>query len=83
MKIPIRARIRTKNGEPAPLASVIIFAANRIRAASSMGEPLRLSAEEVRALDWAVIRVEGEQGDVADVGKWREVDFATASAPPR
>lgn len=55
----VRARLKRQDGTPWPYGSVISHVADLIREASAKGVGLRITAEEVRALDWAVIREEG------------------------
>jgi len=60
------------DGTAMPFEVVLSQAVSKIRRASSRGEGLRLSAEEVRALDWCVIR---EDGGVENVDQFREGSF--------
>lgn len=55
-----------------PYEVVLNEAVNKIKRASKLGEGLRLSAEEIRALDWCVIR---EDGGVENVEQFREGSF--------
>lgn len=66
MRRRIRPRLKRADGRPASYAGVLVYTAQEISAASDKGKGLYLSAEMVRALDWAVIRTE------FDAPMWRE-----------
>lgn len=59
---PIPATFVRADGTPWPYASVLSHAVSRIVQASHRRRGMRLSASEVRALDWAVIRESGGLG---------------------
>jgi hypothetical protein len=59
----VRVRFLAPDGRPASAATVLIQTVMRITEASAQGKGLRLTAEMVRALDYAVIRIEGELGE--------------------
>ena len=63
----VRAHIRAPDGSPAHYETVLSQAVKRLRAASAASRGCSLSAEMVRALDWAVIR---ESGGL-DPAEWR------------
>lgn len=60
------------DGTAMPYEVVLEKVVAKIKRASKVGEALRLSAEEVRALDWCVIR---EDGGVENVDQFREGSF--------
>lgn len=60
------------DGTAMPYEVVLEKVVTKIKRASKAGEALRLSAEEVRALDWCVIR---EDGGVENVDQFREGSF--------
>lgn len=60
------------DGTAMPYEVVLDKVVTKIKRASKAGEALRLSAEEVRALDWCVIR---EDGGVENVDQFREGSF--------
>lgn len=74
----VKAYFCRPDGTPWPYESVLAFTVDRIREASAAGQPLRLSSEQVRALDWAVIR---ESGGV-DTDNWRLSSFDDSSQEP-
>ena len=72
----VRNYLKRDDGTPWPRGSVLMYVTDRIAAASKDGCGLRLTAEEVRALDWSIIREEGgyesdlfRDGAYADLGK--------------
>lgn len=65
----LRTYLKRKDGTPWPFGGVLQYAVDRIRAASIAGTGLHLSAEEIRALEWATIR---ENGGLANTDDWRE-----------
>jgi hypothetical protein len=73
----VRNYLKRADGTPWPFPSVLIHTVDCIQEASKAGVALRLTAEQVRALDWAVIRVEGDQG----YSQFRERAFHDAAPP--
>lgn len=69
----VRNNLKRRDGTPWPYGTVISHVVDRIREASEAGGRLILSGEEVRALDWAVIR---EEGGVSNVESFRCGSFA-------
>jgi hypothetical protein len=55
----VRNYLKRRDGTPWTHGSVLMHVADRIDVASREGKGLHLSAEEVLALDWAVIREHG------------------------
>lgn len=68
----VRNHMKFANGTAMPYEAVLSEAVSKIKRASKLGEGLRLSAEEIRALDWCVIR---EDGGVENVDQFREGSF--------
>lgn len=68
----VRSIQKYANGEPWSYESVLSSVVRKIREASSDGQGLRLTAEEVRALDWCVIR---DDGGVENVDQFRDGSF--------
>jgi hypothetical protein len=68
----VRNYLKRRDGNPLSYASTLSHVVDRIRAASQEGVGIRLSAEEVRALDWCVIR---EDGGVENTEQFREGSF--------
>ena len=68
----VRNYLKREDGEPWPYAAVLSHAVDRIQEASERGEGIYLTAEEIRALDYAVIRI-GDEGQGED---FRETAFA-------
>lgn len=60
------------NGRAMPYEAVLSKVVEKLRSASKRGEGLRLTAEDVRALDWCVIR---EDGGVENTDQFREGSF--------
>lgn len=76
----VRNYLKRPDGTPWPYATVMSHVFDRIQAASLAGSGVRLSAEEVRALDWAVIRTEGYLPDGLDQDDFRLQSFTEARA---
>lgn len=68
----IRNHLKMADGRAMPYEVVLDRVVSKIKRASKLGEGLRLSAEEIRALDWCVIR---EDGGVENVNQFREGSF--------
>jgi hypothetical protein len=68
----VRNHMKYADGTAMPYEVVLGKVVDKINRASKLGEGLRLSAEEVRALDWCVIR---EDGGVENVDQFREGSF--------
>lgn len=68
----VRNYLKRQDGTPYTYGSTLMQVVERIREASQDGTGLRLSAEEVRALDWCVIR---EDGGVENTDQFREGSF--------
>jgi hypothetical protein len=73
----IRAYLKRPDGKPWPYPTVLSHAAIRISEASANGRGLYLTAEEIRALDYAVIR---EDGGV-ETDCFRDHEFTGDPAP--
>ncbi|WP_217577343.1 hypothetical protein [Mesorhizobium sp. GbtcB19] len=71
----VRNNLKRSDGTPWPFGSVLSYVSDRIRQASLEGKGLRLTAEEVRALEWAVIREEGG----VDADHFREASYDALS----
>lgn len=65
----VRNNLKRRDGTPWPYGSVLSYVVDRVREASKEGIGLRLTAEEVRALEWAVIREEGGVPNAEDFRK--------------
>ena len=68
----VRNYLKYSDGTAMPYEVVLGKVVAKIKQASKNGEALRLSAEEVRALDWCVIR---EDGGVENVDEFRNGCF--------
>ncbi len=68
----VRNYMKFADGTAMPYEVVLDKVVARIKRASKNGQALRLSAEEIRALDWCVIR---EDGGVENVDQFREGSF--------
>lgn len=75
----VRNHLKRSDGTPWTYASVLSHVVDRIREASENGTGLRLSAEEVRALDWCVIR---EDGGVENTNQFRDGSFEEIGVVP-
>jgi hypothetical protein len=68
----VRCSMKFADGREMPYEVVLSKVVGKIRVASRDGSSLRLNAEEVRALDWCVIR---DDGGVENVEQFREGSF--------
>jgi esterase/lipase superfamily enzyme len=68
----VRNYLKRQDDKPLSYSSTLSHVVNRIRKASQEGVGIRLSAEEIRALDWCVIR---ELGGVENTDQFREGSF--------
>jgi len=76
MGVKVRNYLKMRDGTPWPRGVVLSHVADRIVEASKAGVGLRLTAEEVRSLDWSIIREEGgynsdlfREGSYAELGE--------------
>jgi hypothetical protein len=74
--VKVRNYLKSRDGTPWPRGVVLSYVADRIAEASKNGTGLRLTAEEVRSLDWSIIREEGgydserfREGSYAELGE--------------
>ena len=74
--VKVRNYLKSPDGTPWPRGVVLMHVAERIAQASKSGTGLRLTAEEVRSLDWSIIREEGgydserfREGSYAELGE--------------
>lgn len=72
--------VQTGTAQAATCDQVLMVTVGKIQAASRAGRGLRLSAAEVRSLDWSIIREEG--GYSRD--RWLDGSYAEAGedSPP-
>lgn len=68
----VRNYLKRQDGTSLTYASTLSYVVDRIRDASQEGVGIRLSAEEIRALDWCVIR---EDGGVENTEQFRDGSF--------
>lgn len=72
----VRNKLKRPDGTPWPYGTVLSHVAGLIREASAKGTGLRLTGEEVRALDWSILR---EDGGIDVENHFRLSDHASLS----